>query len=100
MAKLMAISLAPMGQDIKYSRVRVGRPAGRARPGNPRFATFDLMLTITISITILTYRLNVAKPWLPGRARPAGLPTRTREYLISWPMDARLMAISRRLVAI
>ena len=52
----MAVSLAPMGQDIKYSRVRVGKLAGRARPGNPRFATFDLMLTITITatITILT----------------------------------------------
>ena len=31
---------------------------------------------------------------------PQAYPTRTREYLISWPMGARLMAISRRLVAI
>ena len=52
------------------------------------------------SIVIVSIRSNVAKRGLPGRARPAGLPTRTREYLISWPMGARLMAISRRLVAI
>ena len=42
-------------------------------------------------------------PLNPGFSRnsqPAGLPTRTHEYLISWPMGTRLMAISRRLVAI
>ena len=37
----MAISLVPMGQDIKYSRVRVGKPAGSEKYLNVRLDTFD-----------------------------------------------------------
>ena len=55
---------------------------------------------VTVRFVCEERTCNVAKACLPGRSLPAGLPTRTRGYLISWPMGARLLAISRRLVAI
>ena len=58
------------------------------------------ILTILTLLYLLTYRFAAANPGYWCNSQPAGLPTRTREYLISWPMGARLMAISRRLVAI
>ena len=43
-----------MAQDTKYSRVRVGRPAGSERPGSEPFATLSLLLTY-LTLPYLTY---------------------------------------------
>ena len=52
------------------------------------YATCDLFTILSIQGVTLPTFLSVL-----GRSLPAGLPTRTCGYLVSWPMGARLMAV-------